>query len=117
MNQKLLLKYLAQMKHSPPLVAKNGLEAVRLFEATGTVDLIIMDIYMPEMDGISATKWIRAHETLRTPIIAVTAQINDREACLEAGVDAFLSKPFKLEILKDAIDRVTRSVLQQTTDE
>ncbi|MGQ1911738.1 response regulator [Marinifilum sp. RC60d5] len=81
-------------------VANNGIEAVdKCKEAT--YDFILMDIMMPEMDGIEATKNIRILENGEqyTPIIALTADIMvaNEEKCIESGMDAHLSKPFELE--------------------
>ena len=80
-------------------VAKNGLEAVAAFKR-GVFDLVLMDIQMPELDGVGATEQIRAFAKLdkrsRTPIVAVTANAYeaDRRMCLAANMDGFLSKPF-----------------------
>jgi len=81
-------------------IAENGFEAIKLFEEN-EFDLILMDVQMPEMDGIEATKRIRKMEegTFRhIPIIAVTAFAfeNDREKILEAGMDDYISNPFPL---------------------
>ena len=87
----------------------NGREAVRV-SASEHFDLILMDVEMPEMDGIEATRAIRARETgdRRTPILALTAHARpeDELRCREAGMDAFLSKPFQEEDLVAAIDRL-----------
>jgi len=75
--------------------AINGLEAIRLFK-TETLDIVFMDIQMPEMNGYEASRVIRSLEkTNRIPIIAVTAGIisGEREKCIEAGMDDYLSKP------------------------
>lgn len=84
-------------------VANNGQEAVDAFEKS-RYDLILMDCQMPVMDGFAATKRIREIEGLssgiaRTPIIALTANalLGDRNSCLEAGMDDYISKPFLLE--------------------
>ncbi|MGA8598539.1 MAG: response regulator [Bryobacteraceae bacterium] len=78
-------------------VASNGREAIALHQ-TGSFDLIFMDVQMPEMNGIEATEIIRAAERgtkMRVPIVALTANAmaGDRERCLEAGMDGYLSKP------------------------
>lgn len=83
--------------------AQNGQEAVDMVEFT-RYDIVLMDIQMPVMDGLQATRIIRAKEALsghHTPIIALTAyaQRGDRESCLQAGMDAYLCKPFENEVL------------------
>jgi len=79
-------------------IAENGLEAVRMMQA-GSYDLVFMDMHMPEMDGLEASRQIRAlgGEVAATPIIALTANAmaSDRNKCLEAGMDDFLAKPFE----------------------
>jgi CheY-like chemotaxis protein len=70
---------------------------------------------MPNMDGVAATRAIRATETdgRRTPIVAMTANAMnaDRELCLEAGMDAFLSKPFEVERFRTLVDQVRASAV------
>ncbi len=91
-------------------VARNGLEAV---EALGRVayDLVLMDCQMPELDGFDATRRIRAEGSgclaPNVPIIAMTANAmeGDRDRCLAAGMDDYLTKPINLQALGDAIDR------------
>jgi CheY-like chemotaxis protein len=92
-------------------IANNGLEAVRAFEA-GSYDAVLMDCQMPEMDGYEATGAIRRIEAdtdavRRTPIIAMTAAAmeGDREACLAAGMDDFITKPVRLEIVATVLAR------------
>lgn len=88
----------------------NGLEAVQKFESSeaGTYDVILMDVMMPVMDGLTATKTIRALERqdARTiPIIAMTANAfkEDAEKCLKAGMNAHLAKPLDIETVKRMI--------------
>jgi PAS domain S-box-containing protein len=89
-------------------VAETGAIACRMFEA-GRYDLVLMDRQMPVMDGLTATRTIRAWEQANdrspTPIIALTASAlkGDREKCLAAGCTAFLTKPIKQEVLLQAI--------------
>ncbi len=106
-NQVLARGLLTQDGHNVTL-AEDGLRAVsRLLETP--YDLVLMDIDMPVMDGISATRTIRLREAAlgrHTPVIALTSNMN-REECLAAGMDAFLSKPLDL----NAFHRVVASVL------
>ena len=89
---------------------KNGLEAVQHFEAceSGTYDVILMDVMMPVMDGLTATKTIRSLErqdAKTIPIIAMTANAfrEDAERCMEAGMNAHLAKPLDDEKIKQTI--------------
>jgi CheY-like chemotaxis protein len=99
-------------------IANNGLEAVEAF-SSGTFDLILMDIQMPEMGGIEATQAIREREKSRqappTPIIAVTANAlkGDREHYMACGMDGYVSKPISLEALKSEIQRLLRTPLSR----
>ncbi|MCU0758275.1 MAG: ATP-binding protein [Steroidobacteraceae bacterium] len=91
-------------------VAGDGRRAVELLARPHDFDLVLMDCQMPEMDGLEATRRTRAHERplgLRVPIVALTANamLGDRERCLEAGMDDFLSKPFRLRELASALER------------
>ena len=90
-------------------VAQNGREGVEM-EAAESFDLVLMDCEMPVMDGCSATREIRKRrgdDDPRLPIVALTAKVldGDREVCIAAGMDDVVSKPFKLEQLRDAIER------------
>jgi signal transduction histidine kinase/CheY-like chemotaxis protein len=98
-NQKLVLKLLAKRGHTVTLV-RDGAEAVRRFEEDH-FDLILMDVQMPGMDGVEATRRIRALENghgAHTPIVAMTAHAmtGDAEECLAAGMDGYLAKPFQI---------------------
>jgi len=89
-------------------VAKDGLAAVDQAKAL-TPDIILMDIQLPKLDGISAIQRIRAESALaRTPIIALTALAmkGDQEKCLAAGANQYLSKPVKLQLLAQTIQRL-----------
>ena len=95
---------------------KNGLEAVRYFEASapGTYDVILMDIMMPVMDGLTATRTIRAlkrQDAKTIPIIAMTANAfrEDAEKCMEAGMNAHLAKPLDDKTIKQTIYEELRS--------
>jgi signal transduction histidine kinase/CheY-like chemotaxis protein len=108
-NQKLAVGILAKRGHSVR-VAQNGREAVEAV-AEQPFDLVLMDVHMPEMGGFEATGLIRRRERAdgrRLPIVAVTARAmtGDRERCLEAGMDDYLTKPMKVKDLLDIIDRL-----------
>jgi signal transduction histidine kinase/ActR/RegA family two-component response regulator len=112
-NQRLALRLLEKCGHSV-LVANDGREAVEALDRT-VVDLILMDIQMPNMDGFEATAAIRARERGaggHVPIVALTAHAmkGDRERCLEAGMDGYLSKPIRREELYAMIEQVRRGV-------
>jgi signal transduction histidine kinase/CheY-like chemotaxis protein len=109
-NQKVALAMLRHLGYRADLAA-DGLEAV---EAVRRVpyDVVFMDLQMPELDGLDATRQIRAeHPQGRRPrIIALTANAydEDREACLAVGMDDYLSKPLKTELLEAALQRASR---------
>ena len=90
-------------------VVGDGVSADAVISTTD-FDLVVLDLNLPEMDGLEATRRTRAHEAgtgQRIPIVALTANamVGDREQCLEAGMDDFLSKPFQLRELAAAIQR------------
>jgi CheY-like chemotaxis protein/HPt (histidine-containing phosphotransfer) domain-containing protein len=109
-NQKVVSKILERHGHSVVLAA-NGREAVAAWERE-PVDLVFMDIQMPEMDGYQATAEIRAREAgrPRTPIVAMTAyaMTGDAEKCLAAGMDAYVSKPVKGEQILAVLEEFFR---------
>jgi len=107
-NQKLAINVLKKKGHEIT-VANNGLEAVQILE-NRSFDLVLMDVQMPEMGGFEATAIIREREKRngsRIPIVAMTAHAmkGDRELCLEAGMDDYVSKPIKAELLFDVINK------------
>jgi CheY-like chemotaxis protein len=98
-NQRVAIAVLRKLGHSV-VVAPDGVAAVRAFESE-RFDLIFMDVQMPEMDGFEATAAIRQRERTkggRIPIIAMTAHAmtGDRERCLSADMDGYLSKPLRV---------------------
>ena len=108
-NQRLALRMLERLGHSVTL-ANNGKEALDMIWGE-TFDIILMDIQMPVLGGFEATAAIRLHEETtgaRIPIIALTAHAmkGDRERCLKAGMDGYLSKPIQSEELYKLLNAV-----------
>ena len=107
-NQKLAVILLNKAGYSVDAV-ENGLQVIEKAKE-GKYNAILMDVQMPEMDGFEATRRIREWEAGRhqhIPIIAMTAHAmkGDRERCLEAGMDDYVSKPLEIRILLGALDR------------
>jgi CheY-like chemotaxis protein len=104
-NRLVAAGYLAKMGFNVEL-ATNGKEALKKTEKDN-FDLILMDCQMPEMDGYQVTREIRMREKSyrHTPIIALTADAitGDAEKCFASGMDAYLSKPVKMKVLKEVI--------------
>ena len=110
-NRQLAVRLLSKRGYTVVL-AQNGVEAVAEFER-GECDVILMDVQMPEMDGLLAAATIREREKLiggHIPIIAMTANAmkGDREKCLAAGMDDYISKPFRAEELFEKMAYYTR---------
>jgi CheY-like chemotaxis protein len=108
-NQRLALRLLEKQGHTVA-VANNGREALSALTAEA-FDLVLMDVQMPEMDGLEATAAIRAKERgTRThlPIVAMTAgaMTEDKERCLAAGMDDYVSKPLKTDDLMAILERI-----------
>ncbi|WP_437936619.1 response regulator [Sorangium sp. So ce341] len=108
-NQKLMRRWLERQGHHVHIV-ENGRLAVEKI-ATGQYDVALLDVEMPEMDGLQAARAVRARERREgghMPLIVVTAYAmkGDRERCLRAGFDGYVSKPVQVEELYDMIDRL-----------
>ena len=111
-NQTLAMRILERLGHKVEVV-NNGKEALRQVQAE-EFDLILMDVQMPEMDGLEATTAIRQAETgtgKHTPIVAMTAHAmkGDREKCLSAGMDGYLSKPVRIDELKQILSEIEKT--------
>jgi CheY-like chemotaxis protein len=108
-NQKLALRLLQQMGYRAD-VASNGLEAVESVERQA-YDVVLMDVQMPELDGLDATRRICAQHPggKRPRIVAMTANAmqGDREMCLAAGMDDYITKPIRVDQLVNALNNVT----------
>jgi CheY-like chemotaxis protein len=108
-NQMLAVRLLEKRGHAVT-VAGNGHETLAALERQ-SFDVVLMDVQMPEMDGLEATKSIRAKERStggHVPIVAMTAGAmkGDRERCLEAGMDHYVSKPLLPKDLFDTVERL-----------
>lgn len=109
-NQTVILHMLTNLGHVPT-IAHNGKQAVVALQ-TGTFDLALMDVQMPEMDGLTATRRIREAEEktgIHVPIVAMTAHAmkGDKESCLEAGMDGYLAKPVTRNEIEQMIANIS----------
>ncbi len=104
-NQKLAMRLLQQMGYRADL-ASNGIEAIECV-ARQTYDVVLMDVQMPEMDGLEASRQItskwKAHERPRIVAMTANAMQGDREACLAAGMDDYVTKPIRVDALAAAL--------------
>ncbi len=107
-NQKIVTAILNKRGHEVA-IARNGHEVVELLKAGEQYDVILMDLEMPSMGGMEATAHVRGQESAgarRVPIVAITAHAmpGDRQRCLEAGMDAYLSKPISSQDLIETVE-------------
>jgi CheY-like chemotaxis protein len=104
-NQKLAQKVLSKLGYACD-IAKHGKEVLEMVRHKN-YDVILMDVQMPEMDGLEASRMIRMCLTVQPVIIAMTANTlqGDREACLQAGMDDYISKPINLEDLVGVLEK------------
>ncbi|WP_069658747.1 hybrid sensor histidine kinase/response regulator [Arcticibacter eurypsychrophilus] len=109
-NQKLTMRILLKLGYQAD-IANNGKEVLEMLQEKA-YNLILMDMLMPEMDGLEATKAIRASALPQPNIIAMTANAlpEDREACINAGMDEYISKPISLQILIDFLKETASKV-------
>jgi len=111
-NQQLALIILKKMGYNPD-IAENGKEVLQKLEQQ-PYDLILMDIQMPEMDGLEATRMIRSGNSQQPVIIAMTANATrqDRETCLSEGMDDYLSKPVNIEELVHTLEKWGKALVK-----
>jgi CheY-like chemotaxis protein len=118
-NQKLVVTILKKLGYRADLAA-NGLEVLSALQRQ-QYDVILMDVQMPEMDGLTATREICANRPAgkRPRIIALTASAlkEDCDSCLEAGMDDFLGKPIRVEELVSALEKCKASEAEKHGDE
>jgi CheY-like chemotaxis protein len=109
-NQKVATRMLARLGYQADIAA-NGLEAVQALQRQ-PYDMVFMDMQMPEMDGLQATRIIRAtlSAEAQPAIIAMTAaaMLEDQQACLAAGMNAHISKPVRVEQIIDVVRKYGR---------
>jgi len=87
------------------LLAHNAMDALNLFQQVPP-DLILLDVMMPEVDGLSLLRWIREHsenENLPIHVVSAKAQADDQKAAIAAGANGFLAKPFTVQEMRDVI--------------
>ncbi len=116
-NQKLARLILTKLGYTPDM-ASHGLEAVRMLEEK-EYDLILMDMRMPEMDGLEATRYIRMSNGYQPVIIAMTANAlkEDKELCLGSGMNDYISKPIKIEVLIKSLAGVSVGLITATSQQ
>jgi len=115
-NQKLATRVLSKLGYGSE-IANNGREAVEKMQ-TGNFNLILMDMLMPEMDGLEATRAIRASQIKQPRIVAMTANAlpEDKENCLKAGMDDYISKPINLEALQTMLKQSYLSLIAENKE-
>jgi PAS domain S-box-containing protein len=116
-NQKLILLMLERLGYRADS-AYHGLEALEAVSRYA-YDVVLMDVQMPEMDGLEATRRIRQNLQLQPRIIAMTANAmdSDRQACIAAGMDDYISKPIQVRELRAALEQCTHTVIAEPTDD
>jgi CheY-like chemotaxis protein len=105
-NQKLALRLLHQLGYEAD-VAADGLQALAMLDDSDH-DVVLMDVQMPELDGLEATRRIRRQwpdRSLRVVAMTANAMAGDREACLAAGMDDYIAKPIRPAELRSALER------------
>jgi PAS domain S-box-containing protein len=109
-NQMVASSILKKLGYQTSDIANNGLEVLQALQ-NNTYDLILMDLQMPTMDGITATKIIRNELMSQVPIVAMTADVmpEDRQACFDAGMNDYISKPINITEIMQVISVISNS--------
>jgi CheY-like chemotaxis protein len=97
--------------------AESGKEGIELLKKTGDVDVVLMDVMMPGLDGIDTMRIVRQLDRYRTlPIVAVTAKamLGDREKCIEAGATDYVAKPVNMDVLLATLWRSLKGAGEKT---
>jgi signal transduction histidine kinase/DNA-binding response OmpR family regulator len=112
-NQKIAMKVLTRLGYQPAL-ANNGKEVMEMV-GQANYDIILMDVQMPEMNGLEATKMIRICLEAQPVIIAMTANVmqGDRDECIQAGMDDYISKPIDLKELLSQLEKWSLSIREK----
>ena len=114
-NQKIAKKILSKLGYQPK-IASNGKEALEM-ASQEKFDIVLMDVQMPEMDGMEATRMIRSNLKVQPVIMAMTANVmqGDRDLCLQAGMDDYISKPIILEELLSHLEKWASVIKQRNS--
>ena len=106
-NQKLATMMLTKAGYTVEVVGNGRLALETFFKTPAAFDLILMDVQMPEMDGLEATRQIRLQGFSDVPIVAMTANamVGDREKCIESGMDDYITKPIKREVVFKILEK------------
>ncbi len=112
-NQKFALTVLSKLGYESGL-ANNGVEAIKKLNQK-KYDVVLMDVLMPEMDGLEATRFIRKSQLHQPVIVAMTANAlaRDREECMNAGMDFYLSKPLNLKELVNLLEKISLDIFRK----
>lgn len=103
------LKAFLKVKGYQPLQAGSAAEGLKILKENTGIDLVLLDMMMPDMDGYEMVQLMKNDNHIKSiPVIAVTAQAmaGDKEKCLEAGVDAYITKPIDIDALLNAINQL-----------
>ncbi|MEO7922254.1 MAG: response regulator [Chitinophagaceae bacterium] len=113
-NQKIAMKILTRLGYQPK-IANNGREALEMC-GEEQFDIILMDVQMPEMDGLEATRMIRGKLERQPIIMAMTANVlqGDRDACMQAGMDGYISKPIDIKELLSQLEKWAITIINKS---